>query len=144
MNMEARQKVIDEAKTWCGTPFHHEARVKGHGVDCGQLLIAVYGACGYMPKDYRLEHYPPDFALHRDREWYLSIVETFAKPVETPLPGDVVLFKWGRLYSHGGIVTEWPGIIHAWALLKEVILFSADLHPLASKPRLFFSPFDDG
>lgn len=138
-----RLAVIAEAESWLGTPFHHEARVKGHGVDCGQLLIAVYGNLGYMPENYRLAHYPPDFAIHRDREWYLSIVEAFARRVPIPGPGDVVLFKWGRLFSHGAIVTEWPNIIHAWANTKSVCRFSANLNPLADKPRLFFSPFGD-
>ncbi|HEX3624759.1 MAG TPA: hypothetical protein VH280_04960 [Verrucomicrobiae bacterium] len=137
-----RQMVIDEAKTWVGTKFHHEARVKGHGVDCGQMLIAVYGKFGFMPEDYKLEHYPADFAMHRDREWYLEIVQEFAKEVDKPGPGDVVLFKWGRLYSHGGVVVDWPNIIHAWAPAECVTPFNAEFNPLAAKPRRFFSPFD--
>jgi cell wall-associated NlpC family hydrolase len=144
VNLDPRRAlVITEAESWLGTKFHHEARVKGAGVDCGQLLIAVYAEFGFMPKDYKLAHYPADFALHRDHEWYLSIVESFAKPVETPGPGDIVLFKWGRLFSHGGIVTDWPGIIHAWAPTKSVGRFRADMNPLADKERLFFSPFTD-
>jgi cell wall-associated NlpC family hydrolase len=137
-----RRQVIEEAESWIGTPFHHEARIKGGGVDCGQLLIAVYGSLGYMPTNYQLEHYPPDFALHRDREWYLSIVESFAQRISAPESGDVVLFKWGRLFSHGGIVTEWPEIIHAWAATGLVGRFRADMNPLAEKPKLFFSPFN--
>lgn len=138
-----RALVVKEAETWLKTPFHHEARVKGHGVDCGQLLIAVYGAFGYIPLDYSLAHYSPDFAQHRDREWYLEIVKEFAHQVTEPGVGDIVLFKWGRLFSHGGIVTDWPKIIHAWAITKCVIRFDAELYPLKDKPRLFFSPFKD-
>jgi cell wall-associated NlpC family hydrolase len=138
-----RQMVISEAESWLKTPFHHEARVKGAGVDCGQLLIAVYSAVGFMPTDYQLEHYAPDFAQHRDYEWYLSIVEKFSHEILSPDPGDIVLFKWGRLYSHGGIVTSWPQIIHAWALTQDVIRFDASMNPLADKPKKFFSPFTD-
>lgn len=45
-----RQAVVAEAKTWIGTGFHHEARIKGAGVDCAQLLIAVFSACGFVPE----------------------------------------------------------------------------------------------
>lgn len=143
--MREREAIISEAESWIGTPFHHEARVKGPkgGVDCGQLLIAVYGKLGYMPLDYALKHYPPDFAMHRDYEWYLTIVESFAKRVDAPMPGDVVMFKWGRLFSHGGIVVAWPKIIHAWNRTRMVMRFDAGSYPLGSKERRFYSPFKD-
>ena len=143
--MTQRADVIAEAESWLGTPFHHEARVKGAGVDCGQILLAVYSKFGFMPKDYKLEHYPPDFAMHRDYEWYLSIVQTFAREISEAKvqPADIVLFKWGRLFSHGGIVTDYPNIIHAWALTRSVTRYAVNLGPLASKPRRFFSPFND-
>lgn len=139
-----RQVIISEARKWIGTSFHHEARVLGAGVDCGQLLIAVYGAHGYMPLDYKLKHYSPDFAIHRDEEWYLSIVETFAKRVEVPGPADIVLYKFGRLFSHGGIVTEWPNIVHAWIGARQVLEVDAErLAALVTKERRFYSPFKD-
>lgn len=138
-----RQDIIAEAETWLKTPFHHEARLKGVGVDCGQLLIAVYGACGFVPPDLKIDHYAADFALHRDVEWYKALVESFGVSVEVPLPGDVVLFKWGRLFSHGGIVVEWPQIIHAWTPVGKVLQFDATMNPLGDKAKLFFSPFRD-
>lgn len=138
-----RELVVQEAETWVGTPFHHEARIKNHGVDCGQLLIMVYGEFGFIPKNYKLAHYSPDFAQHQDREWYLEIVTEFATEIKTPGVGDIVLFKWGRLYSHGGIVVKWPEIIHAWALTKRVTHFNAEFSPLGIKKKLFFSPFRD-
>ena len=144
MTSEARRAVIAEAETWLTTPFHHEARVRGVGVDCGQLLIAVYGALGYMPADYKLAHYPADFAQHRGEEWYLGIVESFARRVEAPLPGDVVLFKWGRSFSHGGIVVAWPEIIHAWIFTRNVMRIDTErTAKLSGKERRFYSPFGD-
>ncbi len=29
-------------------------------------------------------------------------------------PGDIVLWKFGRCFSHGAIIVEWPTIIHAY------------------------------
>ena len=37
-NLEA----VQEALTWLGTPYHHQGRVKGVGVDCGTLICEVY------------------------------------------------------------------------------------------------------
>jgi hypothetical protein len=38
----AKRAQVQEALTWLGIPYHHHARVKGVGVDCAQLLCAVY------------------------------------------------------------------------------------------------------
>lgn len=143
ITLAKRQEIVAEAESWIGTPFHHEARRKGPkgGVDCGQLLIGVYGKLGYMPENFKVAHYPPDFAAHKNVEWYLSILEEFGEQVSMPRPGDAVLFKWGRLFSHGGIVVEWPIIVHAWAPTKSVLRYNAEFNPLASKERRFYSAF---
>ena len=43
-----RAAVITEARTWIGTRFHHNAAVKGSGVDCARLVAAVYTDCGVI------------------------------------------------------------------------------------------------
>ena len=34
LELAQRLAVVAEAESWLGTPYHHEARIKGHGVDC--------------------------------------------------------------------------------------------------------------
>ncbi len=105
--------IISAAKCWLGTPYHHQARVKGTGVDCAMLLCEVYEAAGMIPHiDPR--PYPPDWHLHRSEERYLGWIEQYADPVNEPAPGDVALYRFGRTVSHAGIVIDWPMIIHAW------------------------------
>lgn len=109
-----RVAVVNEVRSWLGTPYHHEARVKGVGVDCAQLLIGVYSAVGLAPPP-AVEHYPPDWHLHRTAERYLSIVLDHAREIPgPPLAGDIVLWRFGRCFSHGAIVVEWPLVIHAY------------------------------
>ena len=109
-----RQAVIAEARTWLRTPHHNGACIKGHGVDCGWLPLAVYHECGLMPK-VDPGRYSPQFMLHRDEEWYLQIADRHGKRIAgPPLPGDFALYKIGRIFSHGAIVIEWPRIIHAY------------------------------
>jgi cell wall-associated NlpC family hydrolase len=107
-----RQRIIDEAESWLCTPYHHAAAVKGAGVDCAQILIEVYAAVGLADK-FATDYYPSDWMLHRSEERYLANVEKYCIEVEKPAMGDIALFKFGRCFSHSGIVTVWPQIIHA-------------------------------
>ncbi len=133
-----RQTLVDEALSWVGTPFHHEARVKKAGVDCGQLLLECFEAVGLIPHIV-VNHYPPDFACHRDDEWYLRIIGEYCTEIQgPPLPGDVIIFKCGRLFSHGGLVISWPVIIHASTSMACVGYGNALLRPLSAKPRRIF------
>ena len=36
-----RTDVVAAAREWLGTPFHHQARLRGVGVDCVGLVIGV-------------------------------------------------------------------------------------------------------
>lgn len=141
MSDELRNGIVEEAKTWLGTKFHHEARLKGVGVDCGNLLAAVFEAVGLL-EPMKIEHYPPDFMLHRSEEWYLQRVTEHAAEVDygrsLPMPGDVALFRFGRVYSHGGIVVDWPLIIHASAQDRIVAWGRTDQDPLKSKRMKVF------
>lgn len=141
--MELRQKVVDEAKEWLGTSFHHMARVKGAGVDCGQLLLEVYHRCGCMPY-VNPGYYPPDFHRHQDLEWYAAILREHCEEFDGQevLPADIVLFRMrdAKVYSHGGIVTDYPWIIHAAFAQKRVMIGSAENGWLRALSRRFFRP----
>jgi cell wall-associated NlpC family hydrolase len=138
--IEARERIVSEAKSWLRTPFHHEARVKRVGVDCGMLLLEVFEGVGLIPH-LSPPHYGPDFMMHRKEEWYLAYVQQFADELtDGPpyLPGDVLLFRHGRIFSHGAIVINWPRIIHASAPDRVVLDADATQHPLsAQKYRAF-------
>jgi NlpC/P60 family putative phage cell wall peptidase len=137
-----RAAVIAEAGSWIGTPFHHAARIKGIGVDCLMLLAEVYeraGVIGHIDPPF----YVPDWHLHRDAERYLEGLTRYAREIAgPPLPGDIALFRFGRTFSHGAIVTDWPRLIHAYWNIG-VVQGDATLHPLADRPVRFFSPFSD-
>ena len=105
--------VITQAKKWLGTPYHHQGRILGVGVDCATLLCEVYHAAGLIPY-IDPTPYPPDWHLHRGEERYLDWVTQYADQIETPQAGDVVLYRFGRCVSHAGIVVEWPMMIHAY------------------------------
>jgi cell wall-associated NlpC family hydrolase len=115
MTPEQRAAVIAEAKSWIRTPYHTNAAVKGAGADCALLPLAVYSeVLGWDPPS--LPKYVMQWHLHRDEEKYLNYVRSLGA-VEITLadlqPGDFVLWRVGRVYSHGAIVIAWPKVLHA-------------------------------
>ena len=109
-----RDAIVNEAKDCLKTPWHHRACVKGAGFDCVFFLVHVYNKVGLTNiVDADIPYYPKDIMLHRNSETVLEVVIRYAREVETPLPGDVILWKFGRIYSHAAIVTNYPEIIHA-------------------------------
>ena len=145
---DARDRVVVEARAWLGTPYHHHGRIRGAGVDCAQLSAAVYEAAGVVgPQD--CGWYPPQWCLHRDRELYLEHLQRAgAKPLpdgERPLPGDMGVWRFGRTYSHGGIVVSDdhdPLIVHAYIRSGSVVLCRASEQPLAGRPRQWWRIID--
>lgn len=120
--VDARATVVAEARDWISTPYHHCSDVKHVGADCAMLMVRVYGDLGLIEK-FDPRPYPTDWHLHRDDERYLKLLLERSVDVASPLPGDVVLFKYGRSYSHGGIVTRPTPltIVHAFMPAKMVI-----------------------
>ncbi len=117
---QLKQRVLEEATSWLGTKYHHMGRIKGVGVDCSMLLAEVYHAAGLMPKIV-VKPYPHDWHLHRSRELYIEELLEHATEVEgPPQVGDIALFQFGRTFSHGAIVEEWPVVIHSYLGLGVV------------------------
>jgi cell wall-associated NlpC family hydrolase len=140
-----RAAVVAEARKWVGTPYHNCADIKGVGVDCGMLLVRVFVDTGLVaPFDPR--PYPSDWYLHRSEERYLGFISarvTELLAVVAPRPGDIVVMRFGRCYSHGGIVTRTAPftMVHAYAparfCLEEEISHNPTLTDKARAPRYF-------
>lgn len=137
--MSKRHEIIDEAKRWLGAQWHHEACARYQAADCGQILIDIYAQCGLIYRPI-VEHYSRDWALHRDEERYLAIVEQYAHQVDCPKMGDIAVWRIGRSFSHGAIVVDWPQIIHA-DVHAGVVYAEADSGELSEKEVRFYSVF---
>jgi len=143
---EEREAVIKELNTWIGTPYNPNQMVKGRqgGVDCAMLLVGVYGNVGLLPEGFDPRPYPTQWHLHQREERYLNIVVQFAHEVPAPTgPGDIAMFKIGRTYAHGGIITTWPRMVHAfsgWLVTEfDVSKNTTGKYALARLPQRFFS-----
>jgi cell wall-associated NlpC family hydrolase len=115
LTTEQRSNIVRAAKEWLGTPYHHHARVKRAGADCAMFPLAVYQECGVLPREYIPPQYSVQWHLHRSEELYLNEIEKFVVESEgPPQPADFVVFRFGRTFSHGAIVVEWPIVIHSY------------------------------
>lgn len=137
---QERSAVVAEALSWLGTGYHHHARIKGVGVDCAQILCAVFETCGLVgPID--LGNYPAQWHLHHHAELYLGWLEKVgAHEVQAPEPGDIAVFQFGRCYSHGAIVVDTGLLLHSY--LGRGVHLSRDTEaPLAGRPIKYWSIF---
>jgi cell wall-associated NlpC family hydrolase len=137
-----RAKVVAEARSWIGTPYHNCADVRGAGVDCGMLIVRVFVETGLCPP-FDPRPYPRDWHLHRADEKYLGFVFERAAEVTEPRSGDVIVFRVGRCYAHGGIVTVARPltIVHAYwparCVIEDVVHHDAALSEPSRAPRFF-------
>jgi len=127
-----RARVVAAARAWRGTPYHHMADIPGVGVDCAMILVRVFCDLGLVaPFDPR--PYTKDWFLHRDDERYLGHLLAHATQVTAPAIGDMIVFRLGRCFSHGGIVVGTAPllIVHAFrparCVLEEEVLRNAEL-----------------
>jgi len=132
-----RTRIVCEAITWLGTPYHHRASQKGVGCDCLGLVRGVWrGVYGSEPER------PPSYG----RDWRAGEETLLAAArrhlVEIPIAdagaGDVVLFRYRRHLPvrHAGILVDGPlsslsdlrsspplvRFIHAWDAAPAVVM----------------------
>nr|WP_183213856.1 NlpC/P60 family protein [Brevundimonas variabilis] len=113
--------VASAARGWLGTPYRHQASVKGQGADCLGLVRGVWRELvGEEPE--AVPPYSPDWAEVGGRETLLEAAGRWlaAVPVEAMAVGDVVLFRMseGCAVKHCAILSDLSGpeprMIHAY------------------------------
>lgn len=114
--MTTGARIVEIARGWIGTPYHHQASCKGIGADCLGLVRGVYR--DVMGRD-------ADVTANYTRDWAeASGVETMLAGARSHLyqidvremqPGDVIVFRLrqGFVAKHAAIVTTPETMIHA-------------------------------
>ena len=132
---DQRAAVVAASRKWLLTPYHSEADILGAGVDCGMLIVRVFVDLGLVPP-FDPRPYQRDWHLHNSDEKYLGWVKTWCARVAEPGPGDLALFRFGRCFSHGGVVTQSKplALVHAFADVGFVVEDRFDQNPVLTKP----------
>lgn len=108
-------RIVAAARAWIGTPYRHQASLRGVGCDCLGLLRGVWrevlGAEPERPPPYGPDGAAagPDALAQAARRW---LVEGGPGPVRA---GDVLLFRWreGLPARHCAIATAADAMVHA-------------------------------
>ena len=117
MSALSREKIVEEARTWLGTPYRHQASVRGVGADCLGLVRGVWrGLLGTEPE--RPPAYNPHWAELTGEDTLIKAARRHMTEVAVggTKPGDVLLFRMalGAPAKHVAILTAAQQIIHAY------------------------------
>ncbi len=123
----SRQEIVAEVRDWIGTPYRHQASLKGVGCDCLGLVRGVWrGVVGDEPE--RAPPYAPDWAEAGGEESLADAATRHLIAIDRDAfrEGDVLLFRWRAQLpaKHAAIVTVSDKIVHAHdgAAVAEVAL----------------------
>ncbi len=112
--------VLKEARAWIGTPYRHQASVKGAGADCLGLLRGVWRAI-YGQEPTTIPTYSADWSEVSGDETLLQAARIWLDEVSLieEKPGDVLLFRMrpGCVAKHLGIAAGAggaPTFVHAY------------------------------
>jgi NlpC/P60 family putative phage cell wall peptidase len=108
--------IVRLARSWIGTPYHHQASVKGVGADCLGLVRGVwrelYGQEAETPPAYTR-----DWAEATGRETMLAAARRHLIEIAPgdARPGDVLMFRLraGTAAKHAGLLATPTTMIHA-------------------------------
>ena len=110
--------IITEARSWIGTPYQHQARLKGVGVDCAMMIADICLTLNLITKEQlkMIPPYPATWHVTDDKPILTDLMKEFGcKQINRYdyQPGDVLVFKVGRVPSHLAILTDQNTMIHA-------------------------------
>lgn len=114
--MITREAIVEAARTWIGTPYLHQASLRGEGCDCLGLVRGVWrDVCGDEPEE--TGAYTPDWAeaTRQERLADAGLRHLVHIGVQDFTSGDVLLFRWRQNVpaKHCAIATSRETMIHA-------------------------------
>ena len=113
--MNLQDRIVTEARSWIGTPYRHQASLKGVGCDCLGLLRGVWReVMGQEPE--LPPPYSPDWA-EAGADTLVAAARRYLMEIERHeiAPGDVLLFRWRDTLpaKHCAVVASPSSMIHA-------------------------------
>ena len=120
--------IVIQARTWLGTPFHHQARLKGKGCDCLGLIIGVVDELGLKDAHGRLLSSYDEITYPKEPDGQYLTEKLTGLLTEVPIAdartGDLALFKVRENPQHLAILSDYEGglgMIHSFAPSRRVI-----------------------
>lgn len=123
-----RNDILTAARAVVGTPFRHQGRIAGKGLDCAGLLVHVARTVGVEP--IQREGYarlPTYGQLEETLQENVDAGILVTVPIDDLLLGDMVLmwFEGEGASRHLGIIGDGT-LIHSWAVVRRVCEHTLD------------------
>ncbi len=113
---DLEHQIITSLRTWLGTPYLHQASVKGVGCDCLGLVRGVWRDV-YKCEPELTPPYTPDWAESGQQEQLANAASRHMKLVDNKRfqSGDLLIFRWRKHLpaKHLAIVSSLTTMIHA-------------------------------
>ena len=120
-----RSALIEEARSWLGTPYQPFQNCKGAGCDCGGYCYGVWRNVGLLPADAMPPRLSSQWYLNRTDEIIVRSLQSYGAieiPIADAKPGDVLTFQYGRAQSHMAFLLPRGQIIHSYAYKAAVCI----------------------
>ncbi len=101
------EQIVRAARGWIGTPYVHQASVKGAGTDCLGLIRGIWREL-IGPEPISLPAYTPDWGEVGGSELLLDRAGLLLLAAEEEQPGDVLVFRMrgDAVAKHMGILAQ--------------------------------------
>ncbi len=108
--------IVAIARTWLGTPYHHQASCSGAGTDCIGLIRGIYREL-YGREAQALPAYTRDWAEASGQETLIEAARRHLIEIapSQAAPGDVLVFRYrgAAIAKHAAILATPDTMIHA-------------------------------
>lgn len=119
-----RAQFIAEVIDHIGTPYHHQGRLKGVGVDCIGLFVSAAVRCGYEMIA------PMDYLNVPEQDKLLRHLSEYAHPIalEAALAGDLLIFRMYHQPQHVGVIVNLLPLemVHTYMTVNRVVRVPVD------------------
>ena len=110
-----RSEVVAYARTWVGTPFVPQQRVRGHGGDCVAMVEGAGLHFGVIAKGFRTD-YGPIPNMREIMQALKSSGCTRLRSINDRKPGDILFIQYSAQPQHLGILTDDNHIVHGYSM----------------------------
>lgn len=114
--MTRAELMISAAREAIGTPFRHQGRTVGQGIDCAGLMVHSAKSAGLEVFD------TPAYSRRAGGAMLEAALDAQPMLIQvrgTPLSGDIMLLRFDGDPCHLALCAG-PTMIHAWAIARKV------------------------
>ncbi|MBT9158862.1 MAG: Dipeptidyl-peptidase 6 [Dehalococcoidia bacterium] len=108
--MPSRSEVVQAARAYIGTPYHHQGRSRA-GLDCVGLIVAVAADIGLQSHAQRFDI--QNYSRMPDGSLMTHFGQAAEAVLGKPQPGDILVFKFLKQPHHLAIQSGPSRMVHA-------------------------------